>query len=317
MAVQIAVDISVVICAYTEARWQNLVLAVQSIQRQHVSPREIIVVIDYNPALFERACASLEGATVVENTGPKGISGARSTGVAEAKGNLIACLDDDAIANADWLEKLSDCCTDPMVMGAGSSVQPQWEKQRPAWFPTEFYWVLGCSYQPASVRPVEVRNLWAGCMCVRREVFETVGAFRSDIGHVGKQVLGGEETELCIRAKQHWPDKKFLYESRVNIHHYIPTHRATWKYFLSRCYAEGFSKAIISRYVGVQDSLSTESSYTLTLLPLGVLRGIADCLLHRDATGLQRAGAIVAGFATTAFGYIMGALSRNTQPQNA
>lgn len=317
MAVQTALDISVVICAYTEARWDNLVLAVQSIQQQHVAARETIVVIDYNKALFERARAHIVGITVIENAGPKGISGARSTGVAEAKGTLIACLDDDAIADSDWLEKLSDCCVDPMVLGAGSSVQPQWEKQRPAWFPSEFYWVLGCSYQPSSSRPVEVRNLWAGCMCVRREVFETVGAFRSDIGHVGKQVLGGEETELCIRAKQHWPDKKFLYESRVSIHHYIPKHRATWKYFLSRCYAEGFSKAIISRYVGVQDSLSTERSYTLTMLPLGVIRGITDCLLRRDGTGLQRAGAIIAGLATTATGYVMGALSQNTPAQQA
>jgi len=315
VAVQTALDISVVICAYTEARWDNLVLAVESIRRQHMASRETIVVIDYNPALLERVRTHIPGIIVIENTGPKGVSGARSTGVAEAQGTLIACLDDDAIADPDWLEKLNDCCADPVVLGAGSSVKPQWEGQRPQWFPAEFYWVLGCSYQLSTDEPVEVRNLWAGCMCVRREIFETVGVFRSDIGHIGKQVLGGEETELCIRAKQHWPDKKFLYESRASIHHYIPTHRATWQYFLSRCYAEGFSKAIITRYVGVQDSLSTERSYTLTLLPLGVVHGIADCLLRRDLTGLQRAGAIFAGLATTAAGYVMGTLSQTTSAQ--
>ena len=65
-------DISVVICAYTEERWQHLVLAVESIQQQHVSPKEIIVVIDYNTALFERTRMHIPGITVIENSGPKG-----------------------------------------------------------------------------------------------------------------------------------------------------------------------------------------------------------------------------------------------------
>ena len=299
-----AIDVSVVICAYTEERWHNLVLAVASVF--HQGPREIIVVIDYNPQLLQRVRAHITGITVLENTGPKGVSGARSTGVMQATGALIACLDDDAIAAPDWLEKLSVCCADPMVLGAGGTVKPQWEGKQPRWFPTEFYWVLGCSYQPLTEQPVEVRNLWAGCMCIRREVFEAIGGFRSDIGHVGKQTLGGEETELCIRAKQHWPHKKFLYDSRASIHHAIPARRATLRYFLTRCYAEGFSKAIITRCVGFKDSLSTERAYTLHMLPLGVVRGCADCLLRLDATGLQRAAAIIAGLFTTTAGYIVG-----------
>ncbi len=302
-------DISVVICAYTEERWQHLVLAVESVQRQELLPREIIVVIDYNTSLYERACMNIAGITVLENSGPKGVSGARSTGVANAHAVFIACLDDDATADPGWLEKLATCCADPLVLGVGGTVQPHWEGTRPSWFPEEFYWVVGCSYQAAPTYPVEVRNLWAGCMCVRREVFEAVGGFRSDIGHVSKYVLGGEETEFCIRAKQRYPHKKFLYEPQASIHHFIPTRRATWDYFLTRCYAEGLSKAIITRHVGAKDSLSSESSYTLKLLPLGIARGLADCFLRRDLTGLQRAGAIVVGLITTIAGYVMGTLS--------
>jgi len=306
----IAPDISVVICAYTEERWQHLVLAVESVRQQNVLPKEIIVVIDYNIALFERARMHIAGITVIENSGPKGVSGARSTGVAEAQGALVACLDDDATAEPGWLASFCACCDDPMVLGVGGTVKPRWEGPQPRWFPEEFYWVLGCSYQAAPPHPVEVRNLWAGCMCVRREVFEAVGGFRSDIGHVGKYVLGGEETEFCIRARQHYPHKKFLYEPRASIYHFIPTRRATWHYFLSRCYAEGLSKAIITRHVGAKDSLSSERDYTLKILPSGVIRGITDCVSRHDLTGLQRAGAIIAGLATTAAGYLIGTLSR-------
>ncbi len=307
--IQTRIDVSVIICSYTEERWHNLLLAVESVRKQGAAPREIIVVIDYNPTLLERVRLHIADVIALENTGPQGVSGARSTGVIQAKGELIACLDDDAIAAPDWLEKLSDCCLDPMVLGAGGTVNPQWEGTQPRWFPTEFYWVLGCSYQPPTPQPVEVRNLWAGCMCVRREIFEAIGAFRSDIGHVGKQTLGGEETELCIRAKQHWPHKKFLYEAQASIQHAIPARRATLRYFLTRCYAEGFSKAIITRYVGIKDSLSTERAYTLHMLPLGVVRGLGDCLFRFDITGLQRAAAIIAGLVTTTAGYVMGTFS--------
>jgi len=318
MTTVVKLDVSVVICAYTEERWDNLVLAIESVQQQqYVLPHEIIVAIDYNEALLERTRLHFPGIIAIENRGPKGVSGARSTGVAEAQGTLIACLDDDAIAAPDWLERLSACCEDEMVLGAGGSVQPLWEGKRPRWFPEEFYWVLGCSYRSMPKQPVEVRNLWAGCMCVRREVFEVIGGFRSDIGHIGKLVLGGEETELCIRAKQHWPQKKFLQDSRASIQHYIPLRRATWHYFLSRCYAEGFSKAIITRHVGAKDSLSTERTYMLQQLPLGVMRGIADCLLRFDPTGLQRAGAIIAGLTTTMIGYMAGIFSRHVASSHA
>ncbi len=309
-------DISVVICAYTEERWQHLVQAVESVQRQAVRPREIIVVIDYNKSLYERTCMNIPGITVLENSGPKGVSGARSTGVAEARGVFIACLDDDATAEIGWLDKLSNCCVDPTVLGVGGTVNPNWEGIRPRWFPEEFYWVVGCSYQTPPTHPVEVRNLWAGCMCVRREVFEAVGGFRSTIGHVGKYVLSGEETEFCIRAKQHYPRKKFLYEPQATISHFIPKRRATWSYFLTRCYAEGLSKAIITRHVGTKDSLSSESSYILKILPSGIARNLADCFLRRDLTGLQRTAAILVGLATTTAGYLMGTLARPVYTNN-
>src|ERR1700676_5250447 len=109
-------DVSVIICAYTEERWSNLGAAVASIQQQSAAPREIIVVIDYNRPLFERASAAFSGVLVIENCEPKGISGARNSGGSVAQGTLIAYLDDDAIAEPDWLELLCDCCKDAQVL---------------------------------------------------------------------------------------------------------------------------------------------------------------------------------------------------------
>src|SRR5579859_6241737 len=97
-------DVSVVICAYTEERWHDLIAAVESIQQQSVTPSEIIVVIDNNKRLLERARAHIAGGVIViENSEPQGLSGARNSGIAVAHGAYIAFLDDDALAEPDWL----------------------------------------------------------------------------------------------------------------------------------------------------------------------------------------------------------------------
>ena len=49
--------ISVIICTYTEKRWDTLVAAITSVQQQSMSPQEIIVVSDNNPALAVRVRA--------------------------------------------------------------------------------------------------------------------------------------------------------------------------------------------------------------------------------------------------------------------
>jgi glucosyl-dolichyl phosphate glucuronosyltransferase len=306
MSLDKTLDASVIICVYTEKRWNDILDAVASVQQQSTPPREIIIVVDHNPPMFQRVLAEIPGVIAVENSETQGLSGARNSGLAVAQGNLIAFLDDDATAEPDWLERMSRCCVDPEVMGAGGTVEPEWLGKQPRWFPVDFYWVRGCSYQKRPEKPVVVRNPFGGCTCYKRELFEAVGGFTTGIGRVGTNPMGGEETELCIRGHQHWPERVFLYDPQARIHHRIPAIRATWSYFRSRCYAEGLSKATIAGRVGSKDGLSSERSYIISSLLGGVLRGLRDMLFQRDVTGLQRAAAIAAGLATTVAGYLVG-----------
>jgi glucosyl-dolichyl phosphate glucuronosyltransferase len=299
-------DVSVVICAYTEERWGNLVAAVASLKSQSIPPREIILVIDNNTSLFERARSRLLSTIVIENREQRGLSGARNSGVAIAAGLLIAFLDDDAIAEPDWLELLSRCCQDSRVLGAGGVVEPLWLSEPPVWFPREFYWVIGCTYQQVAKEAMVVRNPYGGCTCIRREVFEVVGGFRNGIGRVGVLPMGCEETELCIRAHQYWPHHVFLCEPRAKIHHTVAPARATWHYFWTRCYAEGLSKAIVARHVGIHDTLSSERAYVLRILPQAFMRNFIDGCFNLDLACFSRSLAIVAGLLMTIAGYVVG-----------
>jgi GT2 family glycosyltransferase len=298
---QSKVDVSVIICAYTLERWDDLVAAVESVRHQTALPREIIVVIDHNPALLERAHDYFLGAIVVENEAMRGLSGARNSGIAAAQGAVLAFMDDDAIAAPDWLSQLSAAYTDSNVIGVGGMIEPLWQAGRPSWFPTEFDWVVGCVYRGMPETAAPVRNLIGANMSFRRMVFDELGTFR--LGY------GCDETDFCIRVRQRWPEKVLLYTPSAKVIHQVPASRANWGYFRSRCYFEGGSKAVVSWLVGAQDGLSSERAYTVRTLPLGIIHGLKDALFNRKQAGLERAGAIIAGLALTTSGYLVSLLS--------
>jgi len=293
-------DISVIICAYTEERWDDLVAAVESIKRQHTRPREIIVVIDHNSDLLASARASMSNVIIIENKEERGLSGARNSGIAAAQGAVIAFLDDDAIAAPDWVVQLCAAYSDSTVVGVGGTIEPLWQCGRPSWFPAEFEWVVGCTYRGMPDVTSTVRNLIGANMSFRREVFDEIGTFQ--LGY------GCDETHFCIRLRQKWPNKFLLYVPKVKVFHRVPAIRANWNYFRSRCYFEGGSKAVVSWLVGAQDGLSSERTYTFRTLPQGIIRGLKDAIFQRKQSGLKRAGTIIAGLAFTAAGYLMGAM---------
>lgn len=309
--------LSVIICAHTEERWQSLVEAVASVQRQTRQPEETVVVIDHNVPLFERAQQHLQNVLVIENIEQEGLSGARNSGIAQSKGDILAFLDDDAIADENWLEYLSIPFDDERVLGSGGMIAPRWDHAIPLWLPTEFYWVVGCTYQGLPQAAMTVRNLIGTNMMLRRRVFEHVGGFRSSIGRVGNRPMGCEETELCIRANQYWPQGIFLYCPMACVQHHISQKRTTWGYFFARCYDEGISKAIVTDYVGVKDGLASERIYIFKVLPKGFLRGCVDLISKKDFSGIARSAAIFVGLTITTAGYLIGILQRGSIVQKS
>lgn len=294
---------TVVICAYTERRWDDLVAAVESVRDQTVQAAEVIVVIDCNAGLVERAAEELAGVTVVENTGKRGLSGARNTAIDLAKGDVIAFLDDDAVAEADWLAQLLIGYRDARVIAVGGSARPRWPGGvRPDLLPGELNWIVGCTYtgQPTADSPV--RNLMGCNMSFRREAFHLAGRFAEDLGRVGRTPLGCEETELCIRLRQASPGSVILFRPEAAVRHRVTPDRLTWSYLGRRGWGEGISKAQVSRIVGTDAALSTERDYLRKVIPAAVLRE----LRRGSMAGVLALGAVVSA---TSAGYLRGTVA--------
>lgn len=298
---------AVVICAYTEDRWDDTCAAVASVQQQQPPPQELIVVVDHNPALAARFVGHLPGVRVVANRHEPGVSGARNTGAELAAADVVVFLDDDATAQPGWLATLASRYAEPDVLGVGGRIDAAWDTARPPWFPAEFDWVVGCSY--TGQRPGPVRNLIGANASFRRELFAD-GGFVTGFGRSSDAALplGCEETEFCIRVVRTRPNGVFIHDDAAVVRHRVPPTRETFSYFLSRCYSEGLSKAQVTQAAGVTTGLSAERSYSTVTLPRGVVRNLGQAL-RGDLGGLSRAAVIVMGLAWTTAGYVRGVVS--------
>jgi glycosyltransferase involved in cell wall biosynthesis len=300
----------VLICAYTERRWDELVAAVASVQQQQPAPLEVIIAVDHNPNLSAMARAHFANVVVIDSDQPTGLNGTRNAGMHVAHGEIVAFIDDDAIATPGWLERLVATFNIPGVQGAGGYIEPIWPTSQPRWFPDEFRWVVGCSYRGLPVRQAPIRNLIGCNMAYRRAAWVAIGGFRTGVGHVGGQPRGCDETEFCIRLRHRWPEQHtLLYVPEAVVRHHVSEERARRRYFWRRCRFEGGSKALIVRLVGADAGLASERTHALRTLPLGVLRGIRDVVVRADLAGLDRAWMITSGLAMTALAYLAGRIS--------
>jgi GT2 family glycosyltransferase len=298
------VNVAVVICTYADARWEDLVRAVGSVRAQRTAATRIVVSCDGSEELFARVRAELSGVTATINRGRRGLSGARNAGIAAAPdADVIAFLDDDAVAAPDWLTRLCAPYADPRVAGVGGSVEAAWDAGRPRWFPREFDWVVGCSYHGVPQRRERVRNFIGANMSFRRSALERSGGFTDGIGRVGTRPVGCEETELCLRVLRDDPQALLLHEPAARVAHRVPATRAGWRYFSRRCWSEGLSKALVTAAHGAGPGLSSERSYASRILPAAFGRALAEA-------APARAVAIAGGLLITGTGYAVGTARR-------
>jgi len=250
------------VSTYTKERYSDVLRCLESLLYQSKKPEEVILVLDPVDDLIEFYSGVVPDKVKIVVSSGFGLSNARNTGIENARGDVIAFIDDDAWADERWLENLLKNFEDENVWVAGGKIVPVFDEGRPKWLPEELDWIVGCTYKGMPEGRAEVRNPIGANMAFRREVFEVVGMFRTEIGRYGRKLLGSEEMELCLRLKKLKPEVKVAYDPSAVVYHRVPGSRTRLKYALRRAYYEGYSKAIL----GKEYRLSTEKRYLVFLL---------------------------------------------------
>lgn len=302
---------SVIVSTYTSLNLHFVLSCVESLRKQSVKPYEMILVLDPKPDLVEfyKSHGPSDIKVIVSNR--CGLSNARNAGVASATGEILVFIDDDAIAEDTWLERLLDGYSSPDVVSVGGLIVPAWDNGCPLWFPEELNWIIGCSYKGLPETKSYVRNAIGCNMSFRRIVFEKVGNFRSDIGRFGKRLLAGEEAELSLRILEAMPDAKIVYDPTAIVHHRVPKSRGKFSYLFKRSFYEGVSKAMIGkREKGFQKSIYVENQYLKYLIGNAIPTRLKE--IYRPKSFMQLL--VLVFSATTVFlGYAVGKLG---QPKN-
>lgn len=296
-------SVSVVISTYTIERLNDVLRCISSLRRQTVSPLEIILVLDPSEELLQGYTAHVTDDIKVTSADKVGLSHARNLGVMTAKGEIVAFVDDDAIADEKWLEHMTELYNDPLVMGVGGSAVANWEICQPEWFPEELNWVVGCSYEGLPTQRSLIRNPLGCNMSFRKNVFTKIGYFRHDIGRFGTKLLSKEETELSMRVLKGIPNAKIIYEPQAIVYHKVSRKRASLKYIWVRSFYEGVSNGLIGSELKHARVMPVEASYLKYLIGRAIPRRLARIYRFKMAAQLLvlalSMSAVFAGFVSS------------------
>jgi glucosyl-dolichyl phosphate glucuronosyltransferase len=297
--------VGVIVCAYTVQRWALLERALMATLAQEPPPQQTLLVVDHANDLLERARRRFgDELDAIPNSSTKGLSGSRNTGLAAATTDLVVFLDDDATPRPGWLCDLVRPFSDPSVAGVGGWVEPAWELKRPAWWPQTFSWVVGCSYEGLPGPGKDLRNPIGASMALRRDLVWSAGGFDTDLGRVGADLAGCEETELCLRVADRWPTARFVHQPSSVVDHFVPAERARIGYFLRRCHGEGRSKAAVRRRSRSPVALGPEARHASRTIPRRALHDLVD--MAPNLAGPRRAVVALVGTGAAATGYAQG-----------
>ena len=264
--------ISVVVSTYSKNKLWQVLDCVESLRKQTLPPHEILLVLDPDPEVFNYYKFNTPVDVKIITSDGIGLSNARNAGVREAESEIVAFIDDDAVADENWLRNLAQNYSDYSVVGVGGPIKPFWAFKKPEWFPEELNWVIGCSYRGGPSRREEIRNPIGCNMSFRKAALEKAGCFRSDLGRFGKFLLAGEESDVSMRIKDKIPGAKILNEPSAVVFHKVNMERLSLKYILVRSFYEGVSKSLIANSASNQsEALSTERDYLKFLLQTSVI----------------------------------------------
>ncbi|MHC3437874.1 glucosyl-dolichyl phosphate glucuronosyltransferase [Natrialbaceae archaeon A-gly3] len=299
-------EVSVVVCTYSMDRYDVFCEAVESLFGQTYEPVEVVLVVDGNETVFERVQGEFGGRDDVIvhcNDDNRGVSYSRTRGAQLASGDIVAFLDDDAVACPDWVEQLVRVYEQTGAIAAGGSLVGDWLAGRPWYLPREFFWLVGVTH-PGFAEPwEEVRNTFESNISFRRDVFLNLGGFDPEMGPTADRYLHSEGAEIGARMHAEY-GRGVIYNPAAVVEHKVFEHRLRPRWLLRRAFKQGYSKRLLE--AGVDDPGGEEGVYLQQLFTRDVPRYVWEGVSDRSLTPFGHALMVFVFTAAVGIGYLYG-----------
>lgn len=177
----------------------------------------------------------------------QGLSQARNRGYFESTGEYIVYIDDECVLPREWLieaKKIIDQVK-PAFLG-GPFLGKYLPGSSSKWFKESFgdSHMLQYDLQNGAIKD---RYLSGGNLFIRRDVFEKVGVFDTNLGMSGNTINYGEEHELQIRFIKVYPNELIWYDDSIFLWHLIRDEKMRLSYLMKDALIRGKSAAELKK----------------------------------------------------------------------
>lgn len=235
--------------------------AAESVLNQTYNNVELVVIVDGTPDVYDKILEDYdnhEDMIISCNDENVGLLQSRNRGAELATGDVVAFIDDDAIADEEWIERLVDAYENQNAIATGGKMTPEWIAGKPSFLPEEFYWLIGVTHRGFADGAGEVRNTFGSNISFRTNLFEELGGFNVSIGgRKGDKNLQGGETELCARMRTEY-DQGIWYVPEAEVAHKVFQYRTKVGWLLDRAFWQGYSKRAMETLLDDNDDEEVE-----------------------------------------------------------
>ena len=170
--------------------------------------------------------------------GKHGKSNALNTGIAVAKGDIIAFTDDDVSCAPDYLQAIRTVFSQYRVDAVQGRILLECEGGHPAWLDRFLGLTVGWREDADEFTALK-GTLCGSNMIVKAEVLRKVGTFLPDLG---PGAIGlGEETELSLRMRA--AGFRLGFAPQILTWHHLPKKRLTRSFIRRRFFQQGRAQA--------------------------------------------------------------------------
>jgi glycosyltransferase involved in cell wall biosynthesis len=227
--------VTVAVCTWNRAALLDRTLA--RMRELHVpagAEWELLVVnnncTDHTDAVIARHAGPLPLRRIAE---PKpGLSYARNSALAAARGAYLLWTDDDVLVEPDWLVEAVAALDRFGADGFFGRVFPWWELGHPpAWYDPLFdgmFALLDLGPRSFVCAPDGPPGVGAN-HGFRTAALRALGGYRTDLGVTAGKGGGGEDVDVFNRA--HAAERKLVYAAGAVVRHYVPAARCTKRFY--------------------------------------------------------------------------------------
>jgi len=301
------VKVSVIICTYSEEVYEYFQEAVESVLQQTYDNIELVLVSDGSEVVYEKMIEDYghRDDTIISRTDKNvGISAARNYGINQANGDIVAQIDDDAVADPDWIEELVSIYESTDAIAVGGKMTAEWVAGKPNFLPEEFYWLIGVTHKGFAEPGEEVRNTFGSNISFRQEVINELGGFDPNVGRKGDAEIQAHESELCTRLRQEF-GRGVVYNPDAKVAHKVFDYRTEPRWLIKRAFWQGYSKRALEALLP-DASRSEESAFLSFLLFDSIPLRVRRFLSAPSATPVAQLAWLILLTSLVGLGYLYG-----------